>query len=273
MKSSANKITTINGAAAVSIHSIDEIEAQCALLRLPGLKKYLRENQNSVEFIGLGHMDLVYHLLHAEISSRHSKRYTRLRREAFLPSALRIHELQDRLSSLKLSTGVMDMLVSGSWCAESAVLLTGKSGTGKTDFICGMLDGMAFNGLKVRYFDCSMLMMLLTTLYSNGNIEAYRHELEELCRNKAVALDDVCGAQKRQGEENCFKDMLDAMHQSGTGLILASQTPVEQWHSWFGGGTVADAVMDRIMRNALQVKFDGDSKRSRPVKLLGGSDE
>lgn len=275
MANSTASIKSLNAAAqgAGPSHDLEEIKKQCSQLHLPGLSKYFEDNCGSAEFAGLGMQDLVWHLLNAELSSRRSRRYTRLRAEARLPSFIRIHELAGRLPQLGLSKSTLDMLVSGRWCdSGSLLLLTGKSGTGKTDFMCGLLDGFAWEGMRTRYYDYSTLMLYLSTLLSAGSLDAYRREIAGICRNRAVALDDMMIAARRSLEENCVKDLLDAALQSGTGIIIASQAPIGSWHSYFGGGISADAVMDRLMRGTYRIEFGGESRRARPVTDPGGAD-
>lgn len=273
--SAVNKLvkSQMNRGEAEAVHSDLEIEALCDALRLPAFKKYYLENHQRADFVSMSQDDRIYHLLNAEVSSRKSKRYTHLRREGELPNFIRAHELMDRLSDLRMTRDSFEMLLSGSWCQESAVLLTGKAGTGKTDFVCGILDGLAYGGIKVRYYSYSMLMMLLTALFASGNVGAYESQLDEIAKAQVIALDDLGSAALRSGEEVCMKDLLDLCIGKGIGLMIASQMSLEQWHAYYGGGKTADAVMDRIMRHPLQVKFGGDSKRSHAVKVIGDADE
>lgn len=263
----------LNRGESESMHSDLEIASLCDILRLPAFKKYYLDYHNRADFVSMSQDDRVYHLLNAEVSNRKSKRYTRLRHEANLPSFIRVHELEPRLSDLHMTHDAFEMLVSGTWCAENAVLLTGKAGTGKTDFVCGILDGLTFGGIKARYYSYSILMMLLTSLFVSGNVGAYEAQLNEIGKVQVVALDDLGAAALRKEEDACMKDLLDLCIGNGIGLMIASQMPLEQWHAYYGGGKTADAVMDRIMRHPLQVKFGGDSKRSHAVKVIGGADE
>ncbi len=273
MRNSTAGINPLNRAdAGTPAHDLEEIRKQCSLLRLPGLGRYFEDNCNSAEFAGLGMVDLVWHLLNAELSSRQSRRYTRLRAEAGLPDYTRIDNLVERLPELGLNKSKLDMLVSDKWCSDGSILLlTGKSGAGKTSFISGLLDGFAWEGRRIRYYDYSSLMVLLSTLMAAGSMEAYRREIDGICRSRAVALDDFMLSPRRRLEENCMKDLLDATLQAGTGIVIASQAPIDSWHAYFGGNITADAVMDRLMRATYRIEFGGESKRAHPVKDLGGA--
>jgi DNA replication protein DnaC len=44
-------------------------------------------------------------------------------------------------------------------------------------------------------------------------------------------------------------------------LILTSQLPVTRWHEQIGDSTVADGILDRLVRNAHRIEMRGDSMR------------
>lgn len=44
-------------------------------------------------------------------------------------------------------------------------------------------------------------------------------------------------------------------------LIITSQFPVEKWHGLFPGATVADAILDRVVRAAHPIQLKGGSIR------------
>src|SRR5262249_62298145 len=48
--------------------------------------------------------------------------------------------------------------------------------------------------------------------------------------------------------------------------ILTSQIPVDRWHAVIGDPTYADAILDRLVRNAHRIDLVGDSlRRRRPI--------
>jgi len=55
-------------------------------------------------------------------------------------------------------------------------------------------------------------------------------------------------------------DLLDDRVEHGS-LIISSQLPVAAWYECLGERTVADAIMDRIVHNAISVELTGESMR------------
>jgi DNA replication protein DnaC len=66
-------------------------------------------------------------------------------------------------------------------------------------------------------------------------------------------------------ERRTFDGILDDRHGLGSTLIT-SQFPVEQWHGVINDATVADAILDRLVHNAYQLKLEGQSMRDPKTK-------
>ena len=45
--------------------------------------------------------------------------------------------------------------------------------------------------------------------------------------------------------------------------VVTSQLPAEKWHDVVGDPTVADAILDRLVHSAYQIKLKGESMRKR----------
>ncbi len=59
------------------------------------------------------------------------------------------------------------------------------------------------------------------------------------------------------------KDWLEIM-EDRHGLkstLVASQLPITEWHAAIGDPTLADAILDRLVHNAHQLKLKGESMR------------
>jgi DNA replication protein DnaC len=44
-------------------------------------------------------------------------------------------------------------------------------------------------------------------------------------------------------------------------LIITSQIPVTNWHQLIGEGTIADAILDRIIHSSHRIVLEGESMR------------
>ena len=55
-------------------------------------------------------------------------------------------------------------------------------------------------------------------------------------------------------------DIIDDRFRSGS-TIVASQIPVSSWHQLIGEGTIADAILDRIVNSSHRIELKGESLR------------
>ena len=69
------------------------------------------------------------------------------------------------------------------------------------------------------------------------------------------AMIDLTAAQRRD-----LMEIVDDRHDRGS-IILASQLPVESWHATIGDPTYADAILDRVVHNAIRLPLKGESRR------------
>jgi len=84
------------------------------------------------------------------------------------------------------------------------------------------------------------------------------------------AMIDLTAAQRRD-----LMEIINDRHDRGS-IILASQIPVDRWHATIGDPTYADAILDRIVHNAIRLPLKGKSLRepdTDPGVDAGGDQE
>ena len=59
------------------------------------------------------------------------------------------------------------------------------------------------------------------------------------------------------------QDLLEVMEDRDAtrSTIITSQLPRDQWHTYLGDPTIADAVLDRLVHNAYPITLKGPSRR------------
>jgi DNA replication protein DnaC len=74
-------------------------------------------------------------------------------------------------------------------------------------------------------------------------------------------------------EHRDLLEILEDRHGHGS-TIVTSRLPVENWHETIGDPTLADAILDRLARNAHRLPLSGDSmhKRASTPNALDASD-
>ena len=89
---------------------------------------------------------------------------------------------------------------------------------------------------------------------------SYQKNLEQLARIQLLILDDWGIDQlERQARRDLLEVLEDRSEKSAT--IITTQLPVEQWHSFIGDDTIADAICDRLVNTAYKITITGESMR------------
>jgi DNA replication protein DnaC len=64
------------------------------------------------------------------------------------------------------------------------------------------------------------------------------------------------------------QDLLEVMEDrdAARSTVITSQLPREEWHTFLGDPTVAEAVLDRLVHNAYTMKLKGPSRRKEKAE-------
>lgn len=90
-------------------------------------------------------------------------------------------------------------------------------------------------------------------------------ELKKIERIDMLILDDF-GIQPFDVQaRGLLLDIIEDRHGKKS-TIITSQIPVRDWYDIIGEKTIADAVLDRIVHQAIRVELKGDSLRKKNLK-------
>jgi DNA replication protein DnaC len=136
------------------------------------------------------------------------------------------------------------------------VVISGKTGSGKTYLACALGNAACRLGYSVKYFRIPELLLEI----QSAKIEnRYMKFLRQLEKHRLLILDDI-GLKSYTLEES--RDIYEIMESrcNKTSTILSGQVPHLQWYDLFAEPTVADGIMDRVIHNAYTLPLD--AKRS-----------
>ncbi|MDA8199414.1 MAG: IS21-like element helper ATPase IstB [Thermaerobacter sp.] len=140
---------------------------------------------------------------------------------------------------------------------HQTVLVTGPTGVGKTFLVCAWGTAACRRNARVRYTRLPRLLAAGLTAKQEGTWFAW---LRHLQRFDLLILDEWAQAPLTTEESRDLLEILDDRYQTRA-TCIASQVPVDRWHDWFPDPTTADAVLDRIVHQAIQVPIRGESMR------------
>lgn len=157
-----------------------------------------------------------------------------------------------------LEKNTMDRLADLSFVRDAKDLfITGCTGTGKSYIATALGLRACQKGFRVMYTNTYKLMGRLKVAKAKGDI---LKELKRIEKTDVLILEDFCMHPFDAGSRMSLMDIIEDRYGKKT-TILTSQVPVKNWYDLIGDKTVADAILDRLVHNALRIELHGESLR------------
>jgi DNA replication protein DnaC len=144
------------------------------------------------------------------------------------------------------------------------VIITGASGVGKSYLIQGLGHQACLMGHKVYYANTSRLLNKLKLCKVDGS---YIKELKRLQKVDLLILDDFGLQAFDNHAREALMDVIDDRFNKNS-TIVSSQIPVSSWYDIIGEGTIADAILDRLVNSSHRIDLKGESMRKGILKEL-----
>ncbi|MDR2691159.1 MAG: IS21-like element helper ATPase IstB [Dysgonamonadaceae bacterium] len=218
------------------------------------LETTLKESLTQDQFIA--------HLVASEWDNRRNRAVERAVKAACFRYSARLEEV-DYSFERGLDRNQVERLACMDFIRERRDLfITGPTGTGKSYLATALGNKACLDGYRVIYAGTAKLMQQLKYAKAKGT---FLLEMKRIERTELLILDDF-GMQAFDSQaRGILMDIIEDRHKKRSTLIT-SQVPVKGWYDVIGEKTVADAVLDRIVHNALRVELLGESIRKRKSK-------
>jgi DNA replication protein DnaC len=197
-----------------------------------------------------------------EWESRHNQKTERLLKQAAFRQKASVEEVSfdparnlDRNMFARLAT--LDFI-----SRKENLIITGASGVGKSYLAQALGHQACISAYKVLYANTARLFTRLRLAKTDGT---YLKELKKLQKTNLLILDDFgLQALDNHGRE-ALMDIIDDRYERAS-TIIASQIPVSVWYDLIGEGTIADAILDRIVNSSHRIDLKGESMRKGIIK-------
>lgn len=195
-------------------------------------------------------------MVEKEWMSKKNSRIKRLINNAVLGINACIEDI-DYTSDRKIDKKTIQQLSSCSFIEQKLnIVISGKTGTGKTYISCALGSSACRHGYTVKYYRIPELLLEIQDAKVENRYTKFMTNLQNI---KLLLLDDI-GLKSYTLEES--RDILEIAESryNRASTVLSGQVSHTKWYDLFPDPTIADAIMDRVIHNSYILALD--SKRS-----------
>lgn len=225
-----------------------------AQLHLQHIKDNRIENITADEYLAL--------LTDHQWEDRQNRKIARLLKQAGFKqqaSLADVNYTQNRNLDKNMFTrlGTLDFIT-----RKENIILTGASGVGKSYLAQALGHQGCMMEYKTIYTKTARLLKKLKLSKVDGT---YLKELGKLLKADLLILDDFGLQSFDNHARETLMDIIDDRYNKAS-TIISSQIPVSAWYDIIGEGTIADAILDRIVNSSHRIDLKGESLRKGALK-------
>jgi DNA replication protein DnaC len=136
------------------------------------------------------------------------------------------------------------------------IVITGKTGSGKSFLSCAFGNNACRKGYTVKYY---RVPELLLEIQDAKNDHRYSKFMKQLQKVKLLILDDLGLKAYSLDESRDILEIAESRYNKAS-TVISGQMSHSKWYELFPDPTTADAIMDRIIHNSYILSLD--SKKS-----------
>jgi len=232
-------------------------------LKLPGFIDALVLQMESAQYHDLSFEERLTLLIDSEYTRRLNGRTQRMLREARLPNAATLEEI-DFTVERGLKKRLLLELAQGNWLSSGTnIIITGPTGTGKTFLGSVIAHSVVVRGSSVRFHRTNHW---LSDLASYDERRRLQQTLANLRRVPLLVFDEWLLDQVSQADARRLLELFESRYHRFSCMFI-TQLPVASWHARFDDPTLADAILDRLVHNAVRIELSGESMRKLPAPV------
>jgi len=235
-----------------------QLTEKISLLGYQGFKEAYQRQSEDIIYSAMSFEERVYQLLDAQEIFLKNKRITMNHRLSKIKDKQAALDAIDYKPSRRIDKAQIHSLAQLNFIeAKQNIIITGKTGTGKSYLAQALANRAIYDGVKVYYIRTPTLLEEIRISRIDGT---YTNLLKKYSRFKLLILDDF-GVSPIVDDDatNLFEIIEDRTNINST--ILTSQLPVSQWYSYLNNNTIADAILDRIVYSSHRIELEGESMR------------
>lgn len=146
------------------------------------------------------------------------------------------------------------------------LLILGKTGAGKTYLAIALGKRLCQEGHSTVFVPVNFLFEEIQAAKAAGR---YLHYVKDLCKTKALILDDLGLRNYTHEEATSLMDILEERYQKAP-LIVTSQVEPQGWLKLFEDPVIAEAIVDRLIHPCQKITLKGERSYRETIKEKRG---
>lgn len=235
-----------------------QLSEKINLLGYQGFREAYQRQSEDISYSTMSFEERVYQLLDAQEIFLKNKRITMNHRLSKIKDKQAALDAIDYRPDRRIDKAQIQSLAQLNFIeSKQNIIITGKTGTGKSYLAQALANRAIYDGIKVYYVRTPSLLEEIRISRIDGT---YTNLLKKYSRFKLLILDDFGVAPLVDDDAtNLFEIIEERTNISST--ILTSQLPVSQWYNYLNNNTIADAILDRIVYSSHRIELEGESMR------------
>jgi DNA replication protein DnaC len=240
------------------------IDTLCRRLHLANTPRVYSDLAARAEAEQWSHRDFLAALLSEEVAHRQQTRLQRLTRQARFPFLKTIDEFDfTHQSTLRLT--MLGSCLSADFLTEGrSVILSGKTGRGKTHLAVAIAYRAIQNGFDAMFTTAASL---IDELSAAGSRSRLRESLARYTHPGILVIDELGYLTYGPDAANVLFHVVNERHLKRRSMIFTTNKPLDAWGQVLHDPDLAAAITDRVLERGRLLLLDGPSMRTRHLAV------
>jgi DNA replication protein DnaC len=234
-----------------------ELNQYLKKLRLPGILESYSEQADLARRESLSYEQYLLELMEHELEVRRENRIARYLKDSKIPLEKSLSTF-DRSRLPQKVNAQLNVLLDGSFLDRTEnILAFGNPGSGKTHLLCAIGQELIYQGRRVLFNPCSLLVQELLVAKRDLKLPQY---LKKLSKYDALIIDDLGYVQQDRQEMEVLFTLLANRYERGS-VMLTSNLLFSQWEQIFKDPMTTAAAIDRLVHHSIILELNVPSYR------------